>query len=191
MKFNGQTYSMGKAEQDKLSQEYSMVEQSQYTQQPQLELQQKTQDMSYAQLVDLTKKVNKANPVGHISQSDIARYAAILQQPSNINNSGINQMPVNMPYAPYDAQQTQNRQTRRKFSLKNSPLPGFLGAFLVMFNLVIPTALVVKHLKGDIPGDILSSNNPQSALIVVILTILAIAGIAVLIHNYDYDDEIM
>lgn len=85
---------------------------------------------------------------------------------------------------------TQDRKKKLKFSLSGGPLPDFLGVILILFNLVIPTAMVAKHLKGEIPGDILASNNTQSAIIVIILTILALVGIAVLLHNYN-DDEIM
>lgn len=231
MKFNGQTYNMAKAGQSEISQIYDTVEQQQDTQRlqqaphPQLKLQEKTsqnipqQNMSYKQLADLTKKVNRANPGGFISQDDIARYAAIIQQsdnnPNKPNNKpntnkprgnigadyygchqyhGTGQISANAQYAPYQTQYppytpTQNQTTRRKFRIKDTPIPNFMEAFLVIFSLVIPTIILVKHEKGELPPE-LFSNTPSAAIIISLLVIIALGACAALIHNYD-DDEIM
>lgn len=230
MKFNGQTYNMAKLGQSEINQVYDTVEQQQDTQRlqqalrPQLELQEKMlqktpqQSMSYKQLADLTKKVNRVNPGGFISQDDIARYVAIIQQSNNlgkpgnspnVNNSSestaadyyrcqryyeMGQIPVNPQYPSYQPQYppypaTQSQPTKRKFRIKDTPIPNFMEAFLVIFSLVIPTILLVKHEKGELPPELLS-NTPQAAIIISLLVIIALGACAALIHNYD-DDEIM
>lgn len=194
MKFNGETYNIGKAEQTTIQQTNEVEQQWQSEQQPY------QQQYSQQGLIDLTKKINKINPVDNISQNEVEYFARMAQmnnmqfdskQYNNqymppINNQYI--QPINNHTAPYNYNQysapinqpMSNEKTKRKFKISESPIPGFIIVTILCFIITILPAMLVDTLHNGVPEELAAETTPEKCAVIVVSLLLGIAVVALI-----------
>lgn len=228
MKFNGKTYNISKAEQT-ANQMYDVEQQRRSEQQSY----QPQKQYSQQELVDLAKKVNKVNPVGYISQEEVEYFAKMAQMnniqfdreqyisqhaqpinnsypsPNNYNQSSpynnYNQSPL---YNTYNQSVQNNRETKHKFKISESPIPRFIVVIILCFTFTVLPAMLVTHLKETSENSITqtqessekltdssqkdSKTSPEECGIIILSTLFTIAAVVFMHFDKANDDfEIM
>lgn len=220
MKFNGKTYNLNKTEQTVTNQMHDIEQQRRSEQQSC----QPQKQYSQQELVDLTKKVNKANPVGYISQEEVEYFAKMAQmnniqfdreqyisqhaQPVNNSYTPLNNYSQSLPCNNYNQSLQNNRETKHKFKINESPILRFIVVIFLCFTLTVLPAMLVTNLKGTSEEPISQSQeslekltdssqkdsktSPEECGIIILSTLFTIVAVGFMHSDKINDDfEIM